>query len=356
MRKEYPDYKRGDIEKVFNKLPISERKTIDEFISYCSIGAGENKLKDIQRSITQARDIIDKPFDKWELKDIRDYLALLNKSNREKWTTNGIKAFLKRFIRWKYKDWPIRFDNLRDIKMVRAFNEEKINAETLLKKEEIEKIMKAENKVYWKAFFITLYESGLRPCELAGLTWKNINFNVDDDLSEINVYATKTSRARVVYVKEATYYLKKLFEEKEKDVVLVFPSARDKNVHVSKQVISMWLKALSKKALGRAVNPYLLRHTRATELYTNANISPKVAQKFLGHGKDMSDWYAHLSSKDVKDAMTKSIYSLEIMPEKKKHELELKIEKMEREQDQKIKEAIKQFEKKLLKKIKLNAS
>jgi len=338
MRVVYPEYKKGEIEKVFSKLPNKEQKIINEFISYCSIGAGERKLKDIRRSIIQIRDTLEKPFDNLSLKDIREYLALLNKSNREKWTTNGIKIYFKRFLKWKYKDWSERFEELRDIKMQRAFNEKKINSNTILKKEEIEKMMKAEPRLFWRTFFITLYESALRPIELRNLKWKDVNFDVDEDVSELSIYATKTKRARSVYVKEATYYLKKLKEEKEKDTELVFPSKRDKNKPLDKGTLSCWLTVLSKKTLGRAINPYLLRHTRGTELYLNAGIPQKTAQKFMGHSKDMSDFYTHLSSKDVKDAMMKSVYNLEDLPKEKKHKLEQEVEI--------LKERMKKLEKK----------
>jgi integrase len=338
MRVVYPEYEKGALEKVFSRLPGKEQKIINEFISYCSIGAGERKLKDIRRSIIQIRDTLEKPLDNLTLKDIREYLALLNQSNREKWTTNGIKIYLKRFLKWKYKDWSEKFEELKDIKMQRAFNEKKINSNTILKKEEIEKMMKAEPRLFWKTFFITLYESALRPIELRNLKWKDVNFDVEGDVSELSIYATKTKRARNVYVKEATYYLKKLKEEKGKDVELVFPSKMDKNEPLNKGALSLWLTVLSKKVLGRGINPYLLRHTRGTELYLNSGIPQKTAQKFMGHSKDMSDFYTHLSSKDVKDAMLKSVYNLEDLPKEKKHELEQEVET--------LKERMKELEKK----------
>ena len=60
----------------------------------------------------------------------------------------------------------------------------------------------------------------------------------------------------------------------------------------------------------------------------------KIVQKFLGHSKSMGDVYTHMSNKDVKEAVGKTIYKFEDIPEEKKHELELKIEA----QDKKLKE------------------
>lgn len=341
MKIEYPTYKRGELESYYGKLSKSEKKIIEDFISYCSISAGKNKLEDIKRSIVQFRHITEKPFDKIDLETLRKYLSLLNKSNRKKYTANGIKVYLKRFLKWKFQDWPSRFEELKDIRLVKAFNEEKINEGTLLKKEQVEKIIKKEKDLTKKTFFITLYESGLRPIELRSLKWKDINFNVDNELSEIHIYSTKTSKARTVYVKASTFYLQKLREEKKSDYV--FYSREDLNFCISKATATLWIKSIGKKA-NITLFPYLLRHSRATELYLN--MPSKVAQKFMGHSKDMSDFYAHLSSKDVKEATLKTVYNFEELPPEKKHELEKEIEALKQKE-----KAFEEFSKTMLKEM-----
>ena len=305
--KEYPTFKRGEVIKYFNKLPKTEQEIINDYVKYVSITSNsKNRLANAKRSLTQFRMLTEKELDKITLKDLRDYLGLLNSSNKTQSTRNEFKHTIKRFLRNHFKDWSKRFNNLEDIKLRMGMNEEKINSDTILNKEDVDKIMKAEKKLFWKAFFISLYESGLRPIELRTLTWNRIKFDVEDDLSEINIYATKTSKARSVYVKEATFFLKRLKEESDSD--LVFPSTRDKTKPMGKEYPAMWLKRISLRVLGRQVYPYILRHSRATELYTNADIPDKTAQKFLGHSKSMGDVYTHLSNKDVKEAMSKTIY------------------------------------------------
>ena len=328
MLKDYPIYERGDLERIFSKLPAKEKQTIDDFISYCAIGAGKRKLSDIRRSIIQFRNITERNFDNLDLLILRNFLALLNKSGRKKYTSNGIKIYLKRFIKWKFKDWSEHFDNLKDIKLVPAFNEEKINEHTILTKEQIEKIMNKEKDLIKKTFFITLYESGLRPSELRGITWDKINFNVDGDISSLNIFASKTSKARVVFVKEATYWLTKLKEDSKNEYV--FASAQNKkhkNEPISKQSAVLWIRETGKKA-GINVYPYLLRHSRATELYKN--IPSKIAQKFMGHGRDMSDLYSHFSSSDVKESMLKNVYTIEKLTPEQKENYEKRITHLEK--------------------------
>jgi integrase len=313
MKPAYPDYRKKEITKevLYSKLPAKDKLTFDNFIK--TLSCGENKIKDMKSSLLQFRDIIEKPFDKLDLQDIQEYNALIGKSGRKASATNGIKAHVKKFLRFCFKDWYERFDNFRSLRASsKTFNEEKINEKTLLKKEEIETIMKREQNLVKKSFFITLYESGLRPIELRLLKWDDVKFNVDGDISELNIYATKTSRARKVFIKEATFYLKQLFET-ARDNKYIFTSREGDNKPVGKSIVHFWVNQMGKEHLHRNIYPYLLRHSRATELYLNTNV--KIAQKFLGHGKDMSDIYAHLSSKDVKDAIAKTIYNLELTPE-----------------------------------------
>jgi len=318
MKQTYPDYRKIGInkEELYKKLQHKDTEIFDKFIRTLSVG--DNKLNDIKSSLLQFLDIIEKPIDKITLDDVREFNAILGKSGRTPYTTNGTKAHVKRFLRFVFKDWSERFDAFKSLKQVsNAFNEKKINENTLLKKSEIELIMKKENDLMQKTYFITLYESGLRPKELRTIKWKEINFNVDGDLTQLNVFATKTSKARAVFVKESTQYLKAL--ENNKDGDYVFYSKEQPSKPLPDTTAFHWIREMGRKHLHKEIFPYLLRHSRATELYKNVN--PKLAQKFLGHGSDMSDFYAHLSSQDVKEAMLKTIYKFEDLPKEKKNEL-----------------------------------
>ena len=344
--KEYPTFKRGEVQKVYSKLPKSEKEIIDKFVKYVSITSSSDKrLENNKRTLTQFRYILKKSFDKITLQDLRNYLSLLKGSNNTNSTQNEYKASIKRFLRWRFKDWSDRFQNLEDIKLHMKMNEEKINSETIVSKEDVEKIMKAEKRTYWKAFFISLYESGLRPSELRNITWDKIKFNVDGDISELNVYATKTHKARSVYVSVATFYLQKLKEQREDmNNPLVFPAQRDPSKSIRKDTACHWLGRISQEVLGRKIYPYILRHSRATELYTNANIPDKIAQKFLGHSKSMGEVYTHLSNKDVKEAVGKTIYKFEDLPPEKKHKLEEEIDLLKKNNQETAKILVKLIE------------
>jgi integrase len=329
----FPNFKRGELQEAYKKLTKKDKSTIEEFVKYVSIGSNaKTRLDNVRRGLTSFLLVTGRTIDQINLNDLRTFLSLLNSSPKTNCSRNDIKHTVKRFLRWHFKDWSEKFDNLSDIKLVMKINEEKINADTILHKEDVEKIMKAESSLFWKTFFITLYESGLRPNELRNLKWKNIHLNSDGDVSELNIYATKTHRARSVYVKEATRYLTALKQKQQDqnlDTELLFPSPKNKDIPINKSNASLWLGRISKKVLGRSVHPYMLRHSRATELYTNAGIPAQTAQKFLGHSKSMGDVYTHLSNKDVREALSKTIYQTEEVSPEKKAELERRLELLE---------------------------
>lgn len=341
MKKQYPKYRRGQLLKIKSKLPKSEREELQEYEDYCKMNAAEKKVGDMIRSVVQFRDVCGKPCT--DLKTLRDFLTLLNTSNREKWTKNGIKIHIKHYLRWKFKDWSERFDGFKDVKLGNGFNGKRINEGVLINEGDIERMVKAEPRLYWKSFLAVLFESGLRPIELTSLKWKDVRFNIDGDISELHVYSTKTEKSRTVYINQSTFYLKKLQEESNSD--LIFPAIRNKNKPINKATISMWLKRLSEKVLGRQIFPYVLRHSRATQLYKS--MPSKVAQKFMGHGRDMTEFYAHLSSEDVKEMVAKTVYNFEDVTPERKHELEQQVEDLQAQikflRDRELKEMITEF-------------
>lgn len=340
MLKEYPKFKRGEIWKFYDKLSSSENKLIEEYITYRKARgvSAARDLLDIKRYILQLRYILQKDLRKIDLNEVRQITAIINTSWLKNEVRNGLKIDFKNFLKYIFPDWSVRFADLEDIKQSsKSRNEEKINAQTIYTKEDIQKLMKHETKLFYKAFLITQYEAGLRTGECRTLKWDSIRFNVDNDISEVAIYSTKTSKARTIFVKEATFYLQKLKEEQENTgmkSIYVFPSNK-KNEPIDKTTISKWFRSLTKKALGRQGWSYLLRHSRATELYRLADenkISKEIAIKFMGHSSDMSKTYTHLDKQEIKNMLKNQVYKLEELPEEKKNELELEIERLKKDE------------------------
>ncbi|MGZ5516526.1 MAG: tyrosine-type recombinase/integrase [Limisphaerales bacterium] len=323
----YPDFKPGEAGQLYLSFSESDQTHISDFFLYCKASCNERKAKDIRRILIQFRHITGTGLDNLTISDLRRFLVLLNQSRKEPWTKHDIKAYLKRFLKWRFKDWSERFDGLRELRGERTgVNEKKINAKTLLKKDEIQTIMEREQNFEIKTFFIALYESGMRPSELRTLKWQDVAFNIDADVSEINVFMTKNKTAKTTFIKEATFYLRRLQFGATSDYI--FPSRENNNVPISDNTATRWINTLGRH-IGRRIYPYLLRHTRAQELYTLVDenkLAERIVQKFLGHSKSMMEIYSKLNTKVLKEAVTKTIYKVAELPEEKKHELELKID------------------------------
>jgi len=336
MLKTYPKFKRGEVDKYFKKLSKAEQNIIKDYLEYRRARGvtSEGKLRDIRRDILHFRKIIEKDFKKVDLKDFRSVFSIISQSHLTEGSKSNVRIDIKNFLRYLFKDWSLRFNDFDGIKNgTNIRNEERINSQNLFKIEDIEKCMKAETKMSWKAFLMTQYEGALRTKETRFLKWDDIKFNVDGDISEIKIFATKTMKARTVFVEKATFYLKQLKEEQEntdKKSVYCFPSNKDVNKPVDKGMVSLWFRRLTEKALGEKRWNYLLRHSRATELYRLAEqgkISKDTAVRFMGHSEDMSKTYTHLDTQEIKQMLKDQVYKLEELPPEKQHEFEkMKIE------------------------------
>ena len=333
--KTIPKFLRGEFEKKLKELSEEEQKTLEEFSSYCSINANRDKVQDMIRNVLKFKLVIGIDFKDIEIKNLRDYLVILNKSNLSDYSKNDSKVCVKKFLRWKFEDWEKKFNKFEDIKLnKKPLRKKIIDEKTILTKAEIEKIMKTETKMYWKAFFITQYEGGLRTKEARTLKWSDLN--EENDFYTIDLHSTKTQSNRPIILKESLFYLNKLKEEqtntKDKGVY-IFHSKRDKDKPITKHSVAVWLNKLSIKAIGRRIYPYILRHTRGSELRTlvkNGKMSKDNATEFLGHSEKMFDKvYSHLEKKDIKEMLKEQIYNFEDIPQEKKLELNEKIKELQ---------------------------
>ncbi len=339
MLKSYPKLKKGKVEDIYKNIPSSEKKKIGEYLTYRRARGlnSEDKVKDVRRYILHLRHILQKDFKKITLKDYRNILAIINNSKLSSNTKNHIKVDFKNFLKFLFPDWSSKFYGFEDIRLDSSRNEEKINSKTIYSREDINKLIKHEPKLFWKTLLLVQYEGGLRTIEVRTLKWENISFNVDEGLSEVSVYSTKTKQNRAIFVKDSTPLLKRLKEEQENEGnkgIYVFNSKKNKNLPVTKYAVSVWFRRLSKRVLGKEGWLYLLRHSRATELYKLADenkISKDTAIRFMGHSKDMTRVYTHLDKQKVLEMLKNQVYKeQDLTPQEKDRikELEKEIEEL----------------------------
>lgn len=336
-----------------------EKKALDDFLLSCRVSASDYKVKDIRRILIQFGDVIKKEITKVTLHDLRNFLVALNQSNKTAWTKHDIKSYIKRFIKFYYKDWSERFNGLKEVKNEKVgMNRQKINERTLLQKEDIETIMKKENDIVKKAFFIIMWETGARPSEVRKIKWSDIKMNEDGNLSEISIFMSKNKDHKIVFVKEGTFYLKKLLSRDTSDYV--FPSQINKKMFISDFTATRWVKDMGKH-INRNVYPYLIRHSRAQDLYdlvAENKVSINAVTETLGHSANMQKIYHKLSAKKLREIVTKSVFDLQELPPKEREVLQKQMEQMKedldkmKEQEKAKEEEFKKFQEMVIKNLK----
>lgn len=336
MKKAYPNYNEGlGTKAIEENLSIKDKEILEDFLLKCRTSASEERVyKKIKPITLQFYDIIEKSYSEWTLKDIQHFIILLNDSNRTEWTKNDIKKILRRFLKVHYKKSDDLEEMLNLIKCKsdkQAFNHKKINEDSLINNSDFELMMRKCNTKQ-KAIFSLLFECGLRPQELRLLKWENININ--DEIGSISVYSNKTKEKRKLPIKTSVIHLKRYEQEfeypnKRQDDFL-FPKPNERNKPLSKNALPQMFRRISKKAnIGRNIFPYLLRHSRITKI--NKELPAHLGCKFAGHSLKQSQFYTHLSSDDLLNAMNEKFFKLDDINLDRKQELEKEIMNIKRE-------------------------
>lgn len=322
-------YDSGELLKIKKSLRASDKKLLDDFLKLCAVTAGASKLKNIERVLVKCADIIEVPLDKLNKSILIAFLSLVNKSDLEAATKNEIKKHLKRFVlnTPKYKhDEGVR-EALDLFKLENDTNHEKVNPDTIVKPNEINLLMRKTDSIKYKTLIITSWETAARPEELLKAKWEQVNL----DKKTIRLFSNKTAKAekggwRTLPINESVAHLARLKEEwdfdnrTDKDFIFV---GNKRAQGLSNDAWNVALKALSLKALGRAVYPYLIRHGRLTEIQDS--MPSKAYEDFAGHSLEMATRYRHPSQARLLETMKKHLYSMKQLTKEQREELESKI-------------------------------
>lgn len=313
MKKVYPDYKKTGVAWIEESLKGRQKKIYEDYMDLLRSSITSRAIEDYRIYFLQFIDIIEKPLDKLKSEDFIKVWAVINQDpTRTIFTKNKIKNTIKRFGRWYYKtDFEIR-DTLETLKAKNQLvNEEKLNKSTLLTEKQILRLIKSCKNWKERAMFILAYESAARPKELRLAKWKQ----VDWDSKTINLFSTKTSKAREVPLNESITHLKRWFQEWEfenpKEEDYIFPSPFDRTKPVIDWTWRNYFNQIARRA-NIKLNPYLLRHSRITEL-REKGIDEADRKLFAGHSRNsrMQSVYTHISSKGMIKNIISKVYHVE---------------------------------------------
>jgi integrase/recombinase XerD len=328
MKTAYPNYQQTTTAFIEKKLTPAENEVLNKFLKDIRINASEERVnRKIRPTMLQFKDIIGNLLD-WDKDVITEFLILLNDSNRTEWTKNDIKKLLRRFIRFHYKNNKM-IDLIKCKSDSNAFNHERVNENTLVTKDEFNRILKVTTSLKQKAILSILFETACRPAELRLLKWNDIKL----DVASITFFCGKTKKSRTIPIQDSIIHLqryKTVFEYPEvREDDYVFPSPQSRDKSLSSGTLPILLKRLSKKAgIGRNIFPYLLRHSRLTEI--NQKLPIHLATKFAGHSVKQSQTYVHLSSKDLTSAMRK-IWKDKKIPQEQKNKYEKELAELKKQ-------------------------
>jgi integrase len=341
MLESYPKFKKGQVEKIFKNLNKNQKEELESLLLYRSgRGLKGDKLKDLRRWLLQLYYIIGGTFKNKisnETEAIKLSLLIQN-SHYSKETKPNILINTANILKHIYSDWAIRFKEFEmfSVKQFNKGDESEPKDYDLIKDEEIKKIYRTEESLFWKCFFKVLEQTGLRIKEARTIVNTKIEFN-EDGTATIEIFMTKTGKKKFVFCDTETAELIKKIQEEQKNTgdngKYLFHSPKDGKKPISKNQVCFWFRKLTLKAIGRKCIPYQLRHRRATILYKLSKenkISKDTCMELLGHGRDMSEKYTHITDAERKKILKEQAFRLE-MPEEKKHELENKIEILEKQ-------------------------
>lgn len=155
---------------------------------------------------------------------------------------------------------------------------------------------------------VLMMDAGLRVGEVVGLIWTDVYFN-ERPVSTLTVRAAiaKGRKERHIPVTQRLHAALNRFNS---DLLLVqdFPayrkliSDRPQGHAITTRTLERIITAAGIAALGRPVNPHMLRHTYATKLLRVTDI--RTVQELLGH-KNLSSTqiYTHVNDEDKRNAV-----------------------------------------------------
>jgi len=338
MLESYPKFKKGQVEAIFKKLSKKQKEELENLLLYREgRGMPGIKLKDLRRFILQIYYIIEGTF-KDKISDEKTAIKLsllITHSYFSIGVKKNLLVDIANLLKYIFPDWTLRFKNL-EMFSIKQFNKGD-NSEPkdyeVLTDEEIKNIYRAESKTFYKAFLKIAEQTGARTKEVRTIQNTKIEFD-NDGTASIEIYMTKIGKKKIVFVDSETAKLIKQLQEEQKNIgrfgKYLFHSPKNTEQPISKNQVCFWFGNLTLKAINKRCIPYMLRHRRASILYKLAKenkISKDTAIDLMGHSKDMSERYTHISDAERKKILKEQAFRLEL-PEEKKHELEIKIKNL----------------------------
>lgn len=290
-----------------SNLCKQDKDCIEFFLKDCKTkGVGFARLTKLCQVLTRLGNLLGKPFNKAREQDIKNLLHYYESGEYSTWVKHDVKVVLKQYYAWLSKGiypkqvaWICSTIPKREIPVLKEGE--------LLTTDEITKVIESTDHPRNKALLSVLAESGARIGEIGNLTISQIT--IDPNGAVLNVNG-KTGSRRIRLVTSTPFLVNWLNNHPDKNnpyaPIWVNIGAREWHQGMSYEAIRKIIQITFKKAgIKKKCNPYIFRHTRASQLAHHLTEFQMNAYFGWCQGSEMPSIYVHVSGKDLDESILK---------------------------------------------------
>jgi integrase/recombinase XerD len=302
----------------------SDIALIREFVTErkASAGIGLSRVNKITYTLVHWRRFLPE-FRGMTIVDVYDGLEALKNAQTRKGTPfkqntkHDFIRILKQFLTWLVENEYVSLPE-KKVRRIKVPNKDAMTktASEMLTHEEIQRLYKACYRSYDRALITMIYEGGLRIGEAGNMKWKDITFNRNGIVLNVNF---KTNIPRYVPIIAGREYIAQWRMDypgtPEGDSPVFINTFRNRLTNAG---ANMQIQRIVERAgITKHVTPHIFRHSRITHM-VQEGVSESVIKMIMWgsvHSK-MLQTYAHLTGKDI-DREMRRVYGLESDEDKK---------------------------------------
>lgn len=271
-------------------------------------GESSHTTEYYERYVREFDSFLNKPFRDATEEDVMAYITYRTKVSDES-TVLLVKLVIKKFYQYLYGMDDGEFpQQVKRMKLTNKHNGQKLPVESsdVLDKNDIAKIVRSCQNDRDEAMVTTLYDSGTRLGEFAGMSIRDLK---DVKHGKELVVDGKTGKRRILLV-ECLPYLNKWISKhplKNEPNAPLWVSLTEPHNRLSNHEIQKIITIVGKRSkVGKRINVHNYRHSRAT--YLSNYLTDQQMKVFFGWTKNsnMVAVYSHLAGKDTDAGILKS--------------------------------------------------
>ena len=224
----------------------------------------------------------------------------------EGWTLKTVGSCLVAYWKWLYSRRRRPFPEWLHLTVPKSRLNRKTD-EDVLTRDEVGRLADSTDSLRDKALIWSLYETGGRIGELMSLRLADVEIQPEGYV-RLRVRREKNGQLTPMFLFEAgvpsmVAWTKAHPTRATPSSLLWVDTNKEWGAPISYRAVSKMLEVAARRAgVTKPVNPHNFRHTRATELAKDPNISSAMLEKAMGWvpGSRMAETYQHIAAKDSK--------------------------------------------------------